>query len=347
MRNRQPTIRDVAREAGVSITTVSYVFNGRGAISPATRERVRACAEALHYRPNALIRSLQQRRSNLIGAYLWPLGLDPARFIAAELLRGITEALAATELDLLIHAHHPGQFDSSVVAPFLDKRIDGLIWTPAPETEGVLEELSEAGLPTVSVMHDPVPEGIGSVTADNAGGARAIVEHLLELGHRRIAVSGSLCSSDRQDRVAGYRQAVAAGGEADSTLEMLCQDGWPNPAETLQRARAAGATALFCLTDAHALRVVQQAYREGVRVPRELSIAGFDDVPAARLGCPPLTTARLPAAEIGAEAVRHLRRLLGGAPAEEARSVLPVELQVRETTGPPPGARSSGAQPGR
>src|SRR5688500_3532976 len=100
MHQRSSTIRDVARHAGVSVTTVSYVFNDKPGISPETRERVRRSAAALHYSPNALIRSLQLRRTHLLGVYLWKMEEDPARFLVSDVVRGITEELAVTEYDL-------------------------------------------------------------------------------------------------------------------------------------------------------------------------------------------------------------------------------------------------------
>ena len=142
--SHRPTIVDVARRAGVSVTTVSYVLNNRPGISEATRARVRAAAEELHYAPNALIRSLQKRKSNLIGLYLWPMGRNPANLISALLLEGITEALAETEYDLLLYAHRAGRFDSARVASFLDRRVDGLLWTPAPIAQGALDHLASA-----------------------------------------------------------------------------------------------------------------------------------------------------------------------------------------------------------
>ena len=343
---RHPTIRDVAKSAGVSITTVSYVFTGRPGISEDTRKRVLAAATALHYSPNALIRSLQRRRTNTIGAYLWETGADAAEHIEADLIRGIRNALAETEYDLLVYAHHKGRFDAANISAFLDKRVDGLIWTPAPVAFGALDALDAAALPTVAVLFQPVPPGIGHVGVDNVGGAVAAVEHLVQLGHRRIAFSGSLRLPDFAERHQGYRKALrAAGLPIDSRLELAVLDGacrpdaaagWASPEEALTRIREIGATAIFFASDAHALIFMRYASGQGVRIPQDLSVVGFDDTAAARLTSPGLTTVRLPATAAGAEAVRHLIRLIDGEPASSARSMLPVELVVRGSTAPPP-----------
>src|SRR5687768_7578768 len=116
--HRRTTIRDVARHAGVSVTTVSYVLNGKAGISEETCRRVRAAAESLHYMPNALIRSLQRKRSNVIGIYLWPLKADASAYIYTDLLRGVTDALADTEYDLLVYAQRPGRFADANVNDF-------------------------------------------------------------------------------------------------------------------------------------------------------------------------------------------------------------------------------------
>lgn len=337
MYRRQSTIHDVARLAGVSVTTVSYVFNGRGGISDATKRRVREAAARLHYSPNGLIRSLQQRRTNLIGAYLWAPGPDPSPFIAGPLLHGVWEALAETPYDLLLYSHKPGRFEEANVTSFLDKRVDGLLWAPAPTAFGALDQLAAAGLPTVALLQHPVPEGIGQARVDDEGGAAVAVRHLLDLGHRRIAISGSHRISSFSERLAGYRQALAAGeAPRGPELEIVPPDAYTDPAEVLQRVRAARATALFCVTDSHALGVLRAARRLGVAVPQELSIVGFDDVPAAALQDPPLTTVRLPAVELGREAVRRLVARIEGSPVENEAGPLPVSLQARGSSGPPP-----------
>jgi LacI family transcriptional regulator len=335
MRTRQPTIKDVAGAAGVSITTVSYVLNDRGSVSPATRERVRACARALHYHPNAFIRSLQQGKSNLIGLQLWRDGLDSERFLAAELLRGITEALASTGRDLLLLPYRPTRVDRPLDTPFLDKRVDGIIWMPSTGTEVVLNALAAATLPIVSVLNRLAPEGVGSVHVDIASGARAAVEHLIALGHRRIAVSGSLLHREHRERFAGYQLAKASASlNREPSLEMVQADAVPSPAEVLRRVRNAGTTAILCLSDTHAISLHQAAQRDGMRIPEELSIVGFDDDPATRMVLPRLSTVRVPVAKVGTEAVRQLQQLIAGHPA--VRLPVLAELLVRGTTGPAP-----------
>lgn len=337
MASRHATIRDVARRAGVSVTTVSYVFNDRPGISEATRARVLQAAEALHYSPNALIRSLQQRRTNTIGIYMWSLGEDPSRHITAELFKGVSTELARTEYDLLVYSHRPGRFDAANVTAFLDKRVDGLIWTPAPVAFGALDTLASAELPTVAVLYDPVPAGIGQVSVDNRSGALAAVRHLVSLGHRRIACSGTSRLSDFIQRREGYRAALReAGIEPDPALEFLPTNGWALASETLPRARERGATAVFCMSDSHALNYLAAARKQGVSIPGDLSLVGFDDVPAAALVSPGLTTVRLPAAQVGELAVSHVISLIGGAAAAQAHTEVPTELIVRASTGPAP-----------
>lgn len=338
MTRRNATIRDVARHAGVSVTTVSYVFNEKPGISVETRERVRRAASELHYSPNALIRSLQQRRTNLLGVYLWPLGDDPSRFIASDLLRGITAELAETEYDLLVYSHRPGRFDGAQVSAFLDKRVDGLIWTPSPQALGALEPLGAAGFPTVAVLNDPVPDGLGSVGVDNLDGAAQVVRHLLDLGHRRIGFAGGLYFSDFRERLNGLRAVLREAGLEPSleiTVESTTEVAWPDPAEVVRRARETGTTAILTPADCHALDIREEALRQGLCVPGDLSVAGFGDVPASRLVENGLTTVRMPIEELGRAAVRLTLALIKNGKPEGARQVLPLSLQVRGSTAPP------------
>ena len=172
---------------------------------------------------------------------------------------------------------------------------------------------------------------------DNTEGALLATRHLISLGHRRIAFSGSLRLTDFRERLSGYHRAlVQANLSPQRELEITNEADWSfDAAVVLQRLQAAGATAVVCATDAHALTLVRRAPREEIRIPEDLSVIGFDDVPAAGLSSPPLTTVHLPALTVGQMAVQKLMELLNGADPAHCRSTLPVELRLRRSTSPP------------
>ncbi|HEV2474080.1 MAG TPA: LacI family DNA-binding transcriptional regulator, partial [Chthonomonadales bacterium] len=222
MSRERPTIADVARRAGVSVGTASNVFNGKGKHTESTCARVRKAAAELHFTPNALIRSLQKGKTNTIGALTWGIPGEPeAGDIGSLLLKGISDGIAESGYDMLLYMQHT---DPAPLRPaaFLDGRVDGLIVRPGGLSFDDLAALGSSRMPTVVIYEQPLPEGVGYITIDNAGGVAEVMDHLVSLGHRRIAFYAPAGPFDFVERLRGYREGLARHGIAhDQQLEYL------------------------------------------------------------------------------------------------------------------------------
>jgi DNA-binding LacI/PurR family transcriptional regulator len=340
------TIASVAALAGVGVGTVSRVLNDSTAVSGSTRMRVLEAIEALDYEPSAAARALSTGRTSTIGV-LAPFFTEPS---VVERLRGATRRLAEAGYQVsLLDVERPEQGEKALRSLSVKGRVDGLLVVSLPPTPAQLERLAAAGVPVVLV--DRRAEGAPSVYIDDEAGGRLATEHLLELGHRRIAFVG-----DIEDGPFGFTSSAARRRGYEAAL----RDAGVEPRRDLVRlgphrrdaARAATRdllalaeppTAVFAASDHQALGAVEAARAAGLEVPRRLSVIGFDDVELARY-CG-LTTVAQPLEEsgaLGAEAL--LTTLAGGTP----RSVeLRLELQARTTTAPSPGNSSTHVEESR
>ena len=329
------TIHDVARAAGVGVGTVSRVLNDSPLVSDPTRERVQRTIDDLGYRPSSLARALSLGRATSL-AVIVPHFTRPS---TVERLRGMAEAINGSDFDLvLFDVETPEQRDRRFQMAVRSDRAAGLVIVSLAAPSEVIEQLRAASVPVVFL--DRHVDGLANIHVDDIGGGRLAADHLLSLGHRRIAFIGDddgrgfgFTSSD--DRMAGYRAALrAAGLEVD---ERYVRVG-PSSREAAHRLTAdllglpTPPTAVFAASDLQALGVVEAARERGLDVPGDLSVMGFDDIdPAVYLG---LTTVRQPLFESGRLAAEMVLSLVAGD--EAAAGVeLPVELVVRRTTGPP------------
>ena len=334
---RRTTIADIAQQAGVSVGTVSNVLNSKGRHSQSTRQRVLDVAASLNYAPNALIRSLQTGRTNAVGVFSWrvqPLSLADT---GAALLSGIAAGLAESRYDVLLYSVHPHEGEVPV-SLFLDGRVDGLIAVPGGSFDDDLSAVSRAGVPTVALYQGTPTDGIAAVNIDNVSGVLAAIDHLAELGHTRIAAYTPVYNFDFEQRLKGYRMGLGRRGlSADPALYA--------PAVLNSPAKVASSvdrllglpdppTAVLAGNDGLALAVLEELTRRGIEVPGDVSVVGFDDAPIASLG-PGLTTVRQPAEEVGRTAGRFVTAMIDGARPDDCRALLPVDLVVRGTTGPP------------
>lgn len=306
------TIRDVARESGVSIGTVSNVFNNStDAIRPETRDRVLEAARLLRYRPNGVARGLVQRRTQTLGI-LFHAGSamavsDP---YTSAILHGILQGCVPKGYSTLLYPKSllNGQYNLNHLA---DGRADGLLVVAPGRDDTAASALAALGVPVVIVSaHQEATDGVLSVDVDNVRGGYLATQYLLSLGHRRIA---HLCGDSHQrsahDREAGFRAAMAeAGIPVDETFVIPCGYHGGEACEPTNRllSLAKPPTAIFCANDNLAVGVLLAAREAGVSVPGQLSIVGFDDAPAAALVTPPLTTIRQPLSEIGQRAAELL-----------------------------------------
>lgn len=328
------TIHDVARRAGVSISTVSRVLNGTSPVQEAKRRLVLEAVAALGYTPNPAARSLLGKRTGGVGVLLPFVNGE----FFSELLSGLDEAAQDHERFLVVSTSHrrPAEFRRAGQA--LDKRVDGFI-VMAPEIDAAgAASVLRTDAPVVFLNTRTGADLAADVfNFDNYAGARALMRHLLEAGHRRFAlIHGPSSAWDAQERARGWHDALAGTGaeaveiEGDYTREA----GYAAARDVLEATPRP--TAVVAANDYCALGVVSALHEAGVSVPAEMAVCGFDGLPSTLYAFPPLTTAQVPIREIGSRAVRHLVSRLDGR-ADDApyqHEVVPVDLVARASTAP-------------
>ncbi|MBC8135418.1 MAG: LacI family DNA-binding transcriptional regulator [Fibrella sp.] len=349
MKQQRTTIRDVAARAGVSPAAVSSHINDKGRMGGATRERIQAAIEDLQFTPNGLIRALQNRRTHVLGLLiggLESLQRHPDDAYTMLLLSGIYEAADRAQQDIMLFTGWPNRPERMSGREFLDGRVDGLLWLAPPLQSVVLNQIAGAGgLPVMAMLTRHVPGNVGYVNADNLGGARAVIAHLVGLGHRRIAFAGPVQSSNFLDRFDGYRNGLDEAGipfdsalaVTDSSLPFLLEttdDLFVNMLKNW-RALPEPPTAVFVCTDRWAARLGKVAIEQGLRIPEDLSVVGFDDAVLAERVFGGLTTVRQPFEDIGRLCVDHLLRLIDGEAAEDCSVTCPVTLMARASSAQP------------
>jgi DNA-binding LacI/PurR family transcriptional regulator len=338
---KRPTSADVATEAGVSRTTVSFVLNGRTDVKiPAeTRERVLDAAERLDYHPHAPARQLAGGRSHILALVLRQTPEQiAADAVLAETLRGLASAARAKGFRVMVEPLSPEGPDSSYAGLLRAQHADGLVISGPRIDDPQLLALVRDGFPLV--LQGSLPDlHVTSVDVDNVAGARGAVEHLIGLGHRRIAciTNAPLVYTAAQARLTGYRLALeAAGLPVDAGLiatgDFDAPSGHAAMHDLLGRASF---EAVFVASDVVALGAIGALREAGRKVPDDVSVVGFDDIPLAAYFDPPLTTVRLPASELGQAAGRALLERIADPTAAPRRTLLPTELIVRASTASP------------
>lgn len=332
------TIRDVARQAGVGIGTVSRVLNDSPLVSEETRQRVQTAIAALDYSPSSVARRLSRGRSMAI-AVIAPFF---TRRSYVERLQGIEHVLSAGGYDLILYnVETVARRDECLRALPRGERLDGLLILSLAPDDAEAERLQQIGVPTVLIdaYHDALP----TVTVDDEAGARAAVEHLIALGHRRIAYIGEVLDDNPfqfrpiGDRYRGYRAALAeAGIPLESAYHRQGKYGWREARRMAHELLALSAppTAVFAYSDTMAFGVLEAAQQCRITVPDAFSVIGFDDVEIAQHF--QLTTIRQPLYESGARGAELLLEQLDSDVSRQApHIVLPTELVARHTTAPP------------
>jgi LacI family transcriptional regulator len=332
------TVAQVAEEAGVSAMTVSNVLNGRAGASEETRRRVLGAAERLGYQPNLSARNLKGGRTGLVGV----MTLDLTGQYGLEIVRGIADELACDEREMLISATYQDAVRERERVEFLARGlVDGVLMVAPVLEDGTMELLRRKNLPCVVIDPRRLDVPLPRVTVDNYGGMRQGTQHLLDLGHTRIAYLRGIADLESSAvRYQGFRDALRLAG-ADAGESMVAESDF----SYTQSFRVASAmiaghrpTALVAGGDLIAFGAVDAARACGLRVPGEFSVVGFDDLPQAAQMFPALTTVRQPLHEMGKIAARMLLSLLDGRPLLLQNMQIPTELIVRGTTAPPPDA---------
>ena len=344
MAKKTVTIRDVARQAGVSVATASRALNGKQVVNVQTRDRILAVVDELGFRPNPAARRLSLGRTLTVGVVVSFL----TRPQAAERLRGVDAVLADSEFDLVIYNVESIQKRDHYLGGLAhSQRTDGLLVMSLPPPDEAVPALGHAPVPVVFIdVHTPSVADLPRVIGDDVAGGKLAARHLLGLGHHRIAFIGDALEdpfgfTSSRDREDGLRQELAADGiEIPPGWIGHGAHGRYEARELARRILAADhhPTAIFAASDTQALGVITAARELGLHVPDDLSVIGYDDIEAADyVG---LTTIRQQLFESGRRGAEILLAEIDGRSERPPVARLPPELRVRATTAPPKEGRS-------
>lgn len=330
------TIRDVALHAKVSVTTVSHVVNNTRFVSEAARERVQQAIASLNYVPSALARSLKSNRTHTIGMMI-PNSSNP---YFAEIIRGIEDTCFDAGFNVILcNSDDDPLKQSTYVRVLSEKQVDGLIVMSSGDDAELLDTLRAARMPQVVVDREIDDLAADLVEVNHEAGGFLATQHLLQLGHRRIAcIAGPQGLSSARQRVLGYHRALHdAGLKVDNKLlrsgDFTSASGHAAMVSLLGAGGRGRPSAVFASNDLMAIGAVSAAAAEGLRLPQDLSVIGFDDIALAAYGNPPLTTIAQPKHETGALAARLLLQRIHEPGLALRREILQPTLCVRESTG--------------
>lgn len=325
-------LEDVAAVSGVSRSTVSRVLNG-GSVSEETRRRVLEAMEQTGYRPNVVARSLASGRSGVVGVVIHVSAETLFQDIFfSGLFGGISDGLAQRGAGMMLWLANLSKEET--LERILGMRLfDGLLVTADTLDDPLVDGLVASELPTVLIGHRHSDRSASYVDIHNERAAEQVVDHLISLGRSRIGhIAGRPGGTSASERLAGYCRAMQrAGLETEGLVyqgDYLMQSGIAGAAALVE----AGVDAIFAASDTMALGSLQELRRRGIRVPDEVAVAGFDDVPDAAVSDPPLTTMRQDTRLLGREAAQTLFRLLSDPDALPQRVILPTELLIRQST---------------
>ena len=324
------TIRDVARRAQVSVASVSRVLNRLENVSEETRARVADAVRELGYVPHAGARSLSLARTNAIGVVL----PDFHGEFFSEIVRGMDREASRRGYMLLLSNVHAGSEHSSNAMRAMRGRVDGLIVLAPHLSEEELADALPAGTPAVLINTRNGAGGHPAVRLDNAAGARAVAEHLVAIGRKRIVhIAGAAGNIEAQERADAFRSALE--GQNGVSVALVQGDFSEQSGEAAIEALLQSGQefdAVFAANDMMAIGVLQALRQAGIRVPEDVAVVGFDDVPLARhLG---LTTVRVRIAELGERALNRLVSMLSGEEDTDGQELHMPELVIRSTTDP-------------
>lgn len=341
------SIYEVAAEAKVSIATVSRVLNGRPAaqVAVATQKRVREAARRLDYHPSGVARGLARGRMNTIGLVLYyeqpSVTSDP---YLGPCLDGILSVHKREHQNTILFTKSSWAEALEHLPSFRNGYCDGLMLILPKTDSAIVEALAGLEVPFLLVGDSRDDPGLLCVDVDNVAGGRAAVQFLIGLGHRRIAAfCGSADFRSSGQRLEGYQQALESAGIVYDPALVRQGSYFPEPGSCEANVQALlklplpeRPTAIFCFNDNLAIDTLQALQKHGITVPREMSVIGFDDIPAATAVRPALTTMRQPIHAIGERAAELLLARINGVVVPERKNLLAAEIVVRESTAAPP-----------
>jgi LacI family transcriptional regulator len=332
------TIIEVAAEAEVSFATVSRVINNDIHVKPETRKRVMTAMQRLGYVANRQARSLAGGKSNMIGLLVPDLGTG----YIGEIIRGIDTELSWTGIDLILYTtHRTAAKESNYVANLARGMVDGLLLVLPRNPVDYIATLTHRNYPFVLIDHQGTAENCPAVGATNWQGAFTATEYLISLGHRRIGfITGSMDLGCAQDRLKGYRSALRTQHIPEAP-ELVYEgtffqpDGYAGACALLDLEDPP--TAIFASNDVMAMGVMDAVRNRELRIPDDVSVVGFDNIPQSAMVYPPLTTVQQPLEQMGRVATQMLIGILKNVEKDTNRIELPTELIVRNSTSSPKG----------
>lgn len=327
------TIHDVARSAGLSVATVSRVLNGKGPVREETRVLVEDAVARLRYVPHGAARSLITKKTRTIGVVLPDIHGE----FFSEVIRGLDLTARRHGYHILVSGSHSDKRETGEVLRAMRGRVDGVVvMSPTIAPEEVRANLPES-FPVVLLNATGAPD-VDSISIDNRGGAAAMVRHLLALGHRRIAfLRGPSGNRDAEERRRGFLDAIHDPGISPGSVQELPGDFTEESGARAGEALAASdprPTAVFSSNDAMAIGCLASLRAAGLRVPEEVALAGFDDIPVGRYVSPPLSTVHVGIDALGTRAMeRLLDALRRGHGHRTIHETLPTALVIRGSCG--------------
>ena len=333
------TIKDIAKKVGKSVTTVSRALSGYNDVSPETRKQILQAAEELDYEPNITARQLQKRRTDTIGLILPPVNPRISDPFFSELLSGIVGQSSQNGLDLLVSTHTPNEDEIELYLKFIrSRRVDGFIIIRTRRKDPRIDLLRELGFPFVAFGRVDGDNDFPLIDEDSEYGIEQAVNHLIELGHTRIAFIAEPTHLTKSFlRARGFSKTL----ERHDLLinnELIIEGGFRQHSGRLIGERLLDIgnppTAIVACNDLLALGAMSLAQERGLQIGRDISITGFDDIILAETSHPPLTTIHQPANEIGSLIYQMLEKVINGENLEEKQIILQPELVVRQSTGP-------------
>ncbi len=328
------TMKEVARKANVSTATVSRVLNASGPVDEETRQRVLAIATELRYTPNAIGRSLSTRKTEAIGLLLPDLYGE----FFSEVIRGSDQATQQRHYHLLVSSSHNHRDEIEAALRTMRGRVDGLILMSPHIDADTLKNNLPRSLPVVLLNCDVHDTWFDSITIDNFSGAYEIVNHLIGHGHRRIALlRGTESNFDAAERARGYRVAMKeAGFTGDLQIETLGDFSEASGFDAMRELLAGQKrpTAVFASNDSMAIGALSALREAEIRVPEDIALAGFDDIPIAKYMKPSITSVRVAISDLGTLAVQRLMDAIQEKEQhKKQRIVLPSVVVARESCG--------------
>lgn len=309
------TIKDVAKMAGVSISTVSRVINDSKPVSPDARRRVLKAIDALNYEPNEIARSLVTRRSNLIGVIVEDFGLS----FVSHVLRGVEEVARMYDYDIIVSSTYGDpKMEDRYMKLFLQKQVEGIVVITESNNKNRLQNLKELKVPVSYLNRYYRNEDVSTVTIDNKEGTKNITEYLLDKNHRKIAYLGVEKDFDitvERFKQEGYKEAMEEAGEKENIINLYdtSEEAFLDVKnKILKEIKDGEITAIVAYSDEAAIRIMNLLLDDGIKVPDDLSVTGMGDIKIADLYRPKLTTVKEPLYDYGAVSIRSIIKAIKG-----------------------------------